>query len=425
MKVLLCHTYYTQRGGEDRSFEEERELLVANGHCVVEYVRRNDELASQGGLAAAANTLWNRQAAREVTELIRREAPDVMHCTNSFPLISPAVCHAARREGVAVVQALRNYRLLCAGAYLMRDGRPCEECIGRAVPWPAVVHGCYRDSTAASAAVAAMQMLHRALGTWRRTVDAFFTLTEFARGKFVAGGFPAERVHVKHNCVQPDPGVGDGAGGYAVFAGRLSPEKGVGTLLEAWRLDATLPPLKVVGDGPLLPEVEAAAARDPRITATGLLGAGDVHRLMRSAAVVVVPSLWYETFGRTIAEAYAVGAPVVASRLGAMAELVEDGVTGLQFKAGDAGELAAKVRQVVEAAADERLARRRRARGAFETRYTPQRNYERLIEIYDLALRHAAQRSTRTGRALRAEVGVAADAKTLPIGLTSGGGRIA
>lgn len=425
MKVLLCHTYYTQRGGEDRSFEEERELLIANGHCVIEYVRRNDEAASQGSLAAASNTLWNRQAAREVTELIRRDAPDVMHCTNTFPLISPAVCHAARREGVAVVQALRNYRLLCAGAYLMRDGRPCEDCIGRLAPWPAVVHRCYRESTTASAAVAAMQMLHRALGTWRRTVDAFFTLTEFAREKFVGAGFPVERVHVKHNCVQPDPGVGDGSGEYAVFAGRLSPEKGVGTLLEAWRLDARLPPLMVVGDGPLLKEVESAAARDPRITATGLLGAGDVHRLMRSAAVVVVPSLWYETFGRTIAEAYAVGAPVVASRLGAMAELVEDGVTGLQFKAGDAGDLAAKVRQVVEATADERLARRRRARGAFESRFTPQRNYDRLIEIYDLALRHAAQRSTRTGRPLRAEVGVAADAKALPIGLTSGGGRIA
>lgn len=423
MKVLLVHAYYTQRGGEDRSFEEERELLVAHGHRVIEYVRSNDELANRGPLAAAAGTLWNRRAAREIADLIRRETPDVMHCTNTFPLISPAACHAARREGVAVVQALRNYRLLCAGAYLMRDGRPCEDCLGRAVPWPAVVHRCYRDSVAASSAVVAMQMLHRAVGTWRRTVDAFFTLTEFAREKFVAGGFPAERVYVKHNCVQPDPGVGDGAGGYAVFAGRLSPEKGVATLLEAWRQDPGLPPLKVIGEGPLLAEVQAAAARDPRIESTGQLSAGAVHRLMGSAAVVVVPSLWYETFGRTIAEAFAAGTPVAASRLGAMAELVEEGVTGRQFQAGDAGDLAVKVRQIVEAAGDQRDAMRRAARATFEARFTPQRNYERLVEIYELALRHAAQRTLHTGKAMSAPVVAAKEATLMPELMTPAGRR--
>ena len=139
MKILLCHSYYTQRGGEDRSFEEERELLQANGHQVIEYVRRNEELVGVGGVKAALTTLWNRQAARDVAQLIRAHHPDVLHATNTFPLISPSVCDVAHRAGVAVVQALRNYRLLCANSYLMRDGRPCEECVGRTIPWPAVL----------------------------------------------------------------------------------------------------------------------------------------------------------------------------------------------------------------------------------------------------------------------------------------------
>ncbi len=418
MKVVLCHAYYTERGGEDRSFEEEGDLLNAHGHRVIEYVRWNDELVRRGKATALAKTLWNREAAREVAELIRCEAPDVVHCTNTFPLISPSVCHAARRQGVAVVQALRNYRLLCAGAYLMRDGRPCEDCIGRAIPWPAVVHRCYRGSAAASAAVAAMQVMHRAVGTWCSTVDAFFTLTEFARAKFVSAGFPAERVHVKHNCVHPDPGAGDGAGGYAVFAARMSPEKGVAALLEAWRLDAALPPLKIIGDGPLLPDVQAAAARDSRIECLGHRRAEEVQRIIGSAAVVVVPSLWYETFGRTIAEAYAGGTPVVASRLGAMAELVEEGITGRLFEAGNAVDLAVSVRRVVEAPPADRAAMRRQTRAAFEARFTPAQNYDRLMEIYDAARRYAAQRSARPERAIHIPSVINADVGPLPGGLT-------
>jgi glycosyltransferase involved in cell wall biosynthesis len=393
MKVLLCHAYYTQRGGEDRSFEEERELLMAHGHRVVEYVRQNEELTKMNGLSAAVTALWNRRAAREIAALIRHEQPDVVHCTNTFPLISPAVCHVAHRNGVAVVQALRNYRLLCAGAYLMRDSRPCEDCLGRSVPWPAVVHGCYRDSSAASAAVAAMQVLHRTLGTWRNKVDAFITLTEFARQKFIEGGFRAERVHVKHNCVHPDPGVGCGAGNYAVMAARLSPEKGVATLLDAWRRYPDLPPLKILGDGPLAPDVRGAAASDPRIEWLGQLGAAEVHRTIAAAAVLVMPSVWYETFGRTIAEAYAAGTPVIASRLGAMIELVDEGVTGWLFDPANADDLAAKVRSAMETSVKRRLDLRQSARAAFEHRFTPAQNYGRLMEIYDIARHSAALRT--------------------------------
>jgi glycosyltransferase involved in cell wall biosynthesis len=395
MKILLCHSYYIQRGGEDRSFEEERELLVAAGHDVIEYVRNNDELQDMGAMATASKTLWNRRAAADMAELVRHERPEVVHCTNTFPLISPAVCHVAHRGGAAVVYALRNYRLLCASPYLMRDSRPCEDCLGRAIPWPAIAHRCYRDSAVASAAVAAMQVLHRTLGTWRRKVDAFFTLTEFARQKFVQAGFAPESVHVKHNSVQPDPGRGDGAGGYVAFAGRLSPEKGLTTLLEAWRQDATLPPLKIVGDGPLYSQAQVAAASDSRIEALGRLSEPEVHRIFGRAMAVVVPSLWYETFGRTVAEAFAGGTPVIASRLGALAELVEHGRTGWHFAAGNAADLAAAVRGVAHLPGGAMAGFRARARTEYEQRFTPQRNYARLMEIYEIALQHSAQRRSR------------------------------
>ncbi len=395
MKILLCHTYYTQRGGEDQSFEDERALLVDGGHEVVEYVRRNEAMNDMGAVAAAATTLWNRRAAAEVAELVRRKRPDVVHCTNTFPLLSPAVCHAAQRGGAAVVQALRNYRLLCAGATLMRDGRPCEDCVGRIVPWPAIVHRCYHDSTAASAAVVAMQMVHRAMGTWRHKVDAFFTLTEFARSKFVAAGLPAERVHVKHNSVHPDPGAGDGTGGYFAFAGRLSPEKGVTTLLKAWRRNATLPPLKIVGDGPLAGDVAAAAASDSRIEWLGRRPERDVHRVFGAATAVIVPSVWYETFGRTIAEAFAGGTPVIASRLGAMAELVDDGRTGWLFAPGDAGDLARAVAACRDFSGERLAAMRSAARHEYERHFTAAQNYRRLIEIYETAIEAARGRARR------------------------------
>ena len=402
MKILLCHTYYhAQRGGEDRSFEEERALLEAGGHEVIQYVRRNDEMTSKHALAALATTLWNRRAAAEVTEIVRRQSPDVLHATNTFPLISPSVLHAAHRHGTAVVQALRNYRLLCAGTYLLRDNKPCEDCLEKVVPWPAIKNRCYRDSASASAVVVAMQVLHRAIGTWRRNVDAFFTLTEFARGKFIQAGWPADRIHVKYNAVHPDPGASNAHDDYVAFAGRLSPEKGITTLLEAWRRDQSLPCLKIAGDGPLTAEVTKAAAADSRIEFVGHLPEPDVYKMFGRARAVIVPSLWYETFGRTIAEAFAVGTPVVASRLGAMAELVADGCTGYHFTAGDAADLAAKVRNIMQLSENDTSLFRRRARAEYEARYNAQQNYARLIEIYEIAIR---AKTSRQANFLRSHV---------------------
>ncbi len=388
MKVLLVHNHYQQPGGEDQVFREEGDLLEAHGNEVVRYRAHNDQVADMGRVALARDTLWNSAARRELEALIRRERPSIVHFHNTFPLISPAGYYAARAAGVPVVQTLHNYRLLCPNALFYRDGRPCEDCMGKAVTWPGVLHACYRGSRSASALVTTMLATHRALRTWVGMVDAYVALTEFARRKFVEGGLPAANMVVKPNFVHPDPGPGAGRGGYALFVGRLSPEKGVGTLLEAWERLGRRIPLKVVGDGPLVEQVISSAGRQPGVEYLGYRSPGEVHALMRDASMLVFPSEWYETFGRVAAEAFAAATPVVAADIGAIAELVEEGRTGLRFRPGDPTHLAAQVEWLLSHP-EEHKRMRREARSEFEARYTADRNYGMLMEIYGRTLERA------------------------------------
>jgi glycosyltransferase involved in cell wall biosynthesis len=385
MRVLLCHAYYQQPGGEDQSFEAEARLLESRGHEVRRYTVHNDAIDGMSPLAVAAKTFWNRRSHRDLTCLLREFRPDVMHCTNTFPLISPSAYYAAKSLGVAVVQSLRNYRQLCPGGLLMRDGAVCEDCLGKWFAGPAIRHGCYRGSRAATAVVAGMTALHRLLGTWSSAVDLYFTLTEFARSRFVAAGWPAEKIAVKPNFIDPDPGIGAGDAQYAVFVGRLSSEKGIGTMLEAWRrLDQPIP-LKIIGDGPLADEIRAFSSAHPLVQLLGRRPLNEVLDIIGAARFLVMPSIWYETFGRTIIEAFAKGTPVIASHLGAMAELVNDGATGLLFKPGDAADLAKKI---------ESLWRNPRlrdclgaaARSEYERRYTAEPNHRQLLELYRRAI---------------------------------------
>jgi glycosyltransferase involved in cell wall biosynthesis len=391
MKILLCHNHYQQPGGEDQSFAAEARMLEAHGHEIASYTLHNDAIAGMSRLGVARRTLWNAQSYREVRQLIRHHRPSVLHCTNTFPLISPAVYYAARAEGVAVAQSLRNYRLLCPGALFLRDGRVCEDCLGKSIPWPGVLHGCYRQSRPASAVVAGLSAGHRALGTWTRAVDLYFTPSAFARGKFIQAGMAPDSVVVKPNFVDPDPGPGTGVGGYAVFVGRLSEEKGIATMLSAWQHLKSDVPLKVVGDGPLAEQVHTACQRDARIEWLGRRSPGEVLSIIGEAACLVMPSTWYETFGRTVVEAFARGTPVIASRIGALSELVDEGRTGLLFEAGDGAGLAAAVERLL--ANPGRLASMRQAaRAEYERGYTAETNYRMLMGIYEEAMARKARR---------------------------------
>ena len=384
MKVLLVHNQYQQPGGEDEVFQAEATLLEAYGHEVLRYSAHNDQVANLNVVRLAGATIWNRLSYHELRTLMREERPQVAHFHNTFPLISPAGYYAAKVEGVPVVQTLHNYRLLCPNALFFRDGHVCEDCRPKLVPWPGVLHACYRRSRPASGAVAAMITAHRLLRTWAETVDVYVALTDFARKKFIQGGLPAEKIMVKPNFLHPDPGQGQGQGNYALFVGRLSVEKGLDSLLGAWkRLEGRMP-LKVVGDGPLAGKVAGAARELGGVEWLGRRSKEQVLSLMSNARLLILPSVCYENFPLSIVEAFGLGLPVIASDLGSVASLVDHGRTGLRFRPGDAADLAAKVEWTWDHPA-QFADMRSEVRGEFEMKYTAEQNHEQLMSIYDSA----------------------------------------
>ncbi|MBD1918196.1 MULTISPECIES: glycosyltransferase [Cyanophyceae] len=382
MRILSVHNTYQIRGGEDESRESEERLLRDHGHEVDVYEASNDRIGDLNPAQLALRTIWSQPAYRDISDRLAQKPYDIVHIQNFFPLISPSAHYAAKAAGVPVVQTLRNYRLLCPNGLFFRNGQVCEDCMGKPIPYPGALHGCYRESKAASAVVTAMIATHRALNTWSRAVDVFITLTEFSRQKFIQGGFAPEQLVVKPNFVAPDPGVGTGTGNYALYVGRLSVEKGLDTLLDAWEQLDTPIPLKIVGDGPLKEMVEKAAYKQPQIEWLGRQLLPEVHRLMGEAKCLVFPSKWYETFGRVAVEAFAKGTPVVAAKIGAIEELVGGSNTGILFEPGNASDLANQLSRFWFASAAEHSAMRRAVRAEFEQKYTATANYKALIDIY-------------------------------------------
>ena len=392
MKVLTLHTHYQQPGGEDQSFVSETALLREQGHDVQTLIFHNRDLESMAVWRQAWVTLWNQKAYRRTRAAIQKHRPLLVHINNTFPLASPGVLHAAKAEGVPMVMSLRNYRLLCVNGLFFQDGQPCEQCLGR-LPWRGVIYGCYRNSRAASTVVAGMLALHRRLCTWRH-VDGYIALTEFARQKYLNAGFPSEKVSVKPNFVHRDPGCGDGRGGYALYVGRLSAEKGIDTLLAAWSLSGRKVPLKVIGDGPLRAVVEQAAAVTQKVEYLGSKNPEDVSVLMAGAIFQVFPSICYETFGRVAIEAFAAGTPVLAANIGAVGEITDNGRTGLHFRPGDPADLAAKVDWLL-CHPTEFAHMRKEARREYEAKYTAERNYGMLMEIYEQAIANHCRRNRK------------------------------
>jgi glycosyltransferase involved in cell wall biosynthesis len=391
MKILSIHNSYKTPGGEDQVFAQETELLRSHGHQVLLYQTSNDQVDGLNPLVLLGKTIWNRQIHQELRALMQREKPDLVHIHNTFPLISPAAYYAANDEAIPVVQTLHNYRLLCPAGTLFREGHVCEECVGRSIPWPSVAHACYRGSRAESAAGAAMLATHNYLQTWNKSIAAYIALTHFARNKFIEAGFPAAKIAVKPNYLQSDPGLGEGRGNFALFVGRLTPEKGIGTLLEAWRAIGQDLPLQIAGDGPLAPEVEKATNEIAGVNWLKWLPRNEILQRMKDASVLILPSTWYEGFPMILAEAFAVGLPVIASDLGSMSSIVDHQRTGLHFEPGNATDLIEKVRWL-RAHPAETAFMRSQARREYETKYTEEENYAQMINIYETVLAPARSR---------------------------------
>jgi glycosyltransferase involved in cell wall biosynthesis len=388
--VLILHNRYQFAGGEDAVVRQESEMLTAAGIAVEVFITDNDGIVSASSqLRAARDAFYSRNSYRLAAQRIAAFRPDVVHVHNFLPRLSPSVYDAALDSHCAVVQSLHNYRLLCVNAQLFRNGSPCEKCVGRTLAFPGVLHKCYRGSGGASAVVAGMTAAHRVRGTWRNRVHRYIAVSEFARELFIRSKtVPADRIVVKPNPVA-DPGIGRGDGNHFLFAGRLSPEKGIRVLLQAAALQGGLGlPLKIAGDGPLKSEVLAAAATQPNIEYLGSCDRTTIAGLMQRATALIFPSICYETFGLTIAEAFAAGTPAIASNLGVAAETVIERENGLLFEAGNPKALQSAAAALL--ASPGLIAHLRRgARSTYEQRYTTDKNLAALLDVYDQAL-HAA-----------------------------------
>ncbi|RXH16950.1 glycosyltransferase [Bradyrhizobium guangzhouense] len=378
MKILVAHNRYQGRGGEDVVFEAEAALLRDAGHTVEMLTVSNEDIDS---LAARIRTTLevadNPKGKQVISDAIDRFAPDVVHVHNFFPLFSPAIFDVCRQKRVPAVVTLHNYRTICAGGMLMRDGRPCHTCLEAGHVW-GVMHRCYRGSVAGSAASAYMIASHQRRGTWTRAGLRLIALTQFGRSMFVRAGFNADLIDVKPNFMT-DPGAPDvnvrreGL----LYVGRLSPEKGVDVLLRAVA-DSGMK-LRIAGEGPELAALRAKAPRN--VSFLGALSRTQVFAEMSRARALVVPSLWYEGFPMVVVEAFAHGTPVIASALGALAEIVQEGATGLSFPPGNAEVLK---RKLTAALADEGFLERagEAARAAYLQLYTPEENLRQLEAIY-------------------------------------------
>jgi glycosyltransferase involved in cell wall biosynthesis len=390
LRILIVHNEYVHKGGEDVVLANEAALLAGKGHEVTRATVSNRSISGVlDRLKTALYTASSPIGAKWMRERLAESRPDVVHVHNFFPLLSPSIYRVCNEHPVPVVQTLHNYRTVCANAMLLRDSRPCELCVTGS-PYQSLRYRCYRHSVVATLPLARMIAGNRAAETWQREVDLFIALTEFARSRFLAAGFPPERVVVKPNFVA-DPGPPAsiaGEDGSVLFVGRLAPEKGIETLMRAWTNLAV--PLIVAGDGPMRPLVEASTS--PHVEAIGWKSSAEVAAEMDRARFLVMPSEWYEGFPMTLVEAFAHGRPVLVSRLGSMAEIVEDGVSGIHVNPGDVADWAAKVHWAYDHPA-EMAAMGRKAREIYEQRYTAERSYAMLVEIYRFAMEACAARA--------------------------------
>lgn len=381
MRILSVHNEYLIRGGEEESRKAEVSVLKQYGNELSSYVENNKKIADLSQVNAALRTLWSKESYRTVKQILRAQKHDIIHVQNFFPLVSPSVYYAAQSEGVPVVQAVRNYRFLCANTFMYRDGHVCELCVKKSFKVDAIQHKCYRENRAASATAASMHLLHSILPTWNR-IDRFLAVSKFVKMKMVEGGFPEHKITVKPNFVYPDPGISLDKENFILYVGRLQPEKGIRHLLETVEAMKTPVKLKIIGEGTLLPEVLEFTRKNDNIEYLGKMPLTETYDVIGKAKALVIPSLWHEPFGRVIVEAYAKGTPVIGARMGGIPELIENGITGYTYEAESQLDLATQIDRICGNTAlvkEMGLA----AHELYKRKYTPEANYRMMLDTYN------------------------------------------
>lgn len=388
MKILMAHNFYksTAPSGEDIVFQNEFKLLQNNGIDVITYTKHNDDiqkLSIYSKLKLPTKCIWSIETYREIKKLIRREKPDIVHFHNIWYLISPSAYYACKDYGVVpIVQALHNFRIFCANGLLLRNNNVCEECLNK-VPWKAIFYGCYNNSHFYSIPIALTEWVHQIIGTWKNTVNSYIALTNFSKNKFIQAGISQDKIYIKPNFLPNPPEPDYSNNDYAIFIGRLSKEKGIEILIEAFKKLPKFLKLFIIGDGPLRTKIEDLLKSEKiyNINLIGSLNHSQCIQFLKKSSCLILPSICFETFSMVICEAFACGKPVIASNIGAMAELVENGKTGLLFEPKNPEELAMKVKWMIENK-DACVEMGKNARKVFEEKYTEEKNINMLLDIY-------------------------------------------
>jgi len=385
MRILIAHNHYQQPGGEDAVARDEFRLLKDFGEDVHFYERSNvelNEISFLKKLRALSSMGWSRDSYQDMRGVLKKVRPDVVHFHNIFYVLTPSVYQACKDEGIPVVQSLHNFRLLCSNALLFRNNGICEECIEQKNLNRGIYHRCYKKSRLLTTIVVRMLKHHWQKGTWVNMVDHYIMASEFGRQKHIAAGIPKEKISIKPHVVHPDLPRSNQDKGYALYVGRLSEEKGVRTLLEAWR-EIHGVPLKIAGDGPLTSELKTYVKNNnvANVEFLGFISDEQCHERMQGAKFLVVPSVCYENFPRIVVEAYSYGIPVVASFLGSFPEIVKDNETGLLFEFASSRDLAEKVQWILAHEA-EFHSMRGNVRRQYKEQYSSRKNYQILMDVY-------------------------------------------
>jgi len=384
--------------GENLAVESEERLLQQHGHEVDEFFRYSDEILKnglRGTFTGALSTPWNPFSARAIKKAVEVYKPDVVHVHNTFPLLSPAIFQSIGSRSARVL-TLHNYRLFCPAAIPMRDGSVCTECITRKSALPALQHGCYRNSRLATLPLALSVALHRGLGTWLHHVDAFIALTDFQRDLMMEAGLPTDLVHVKPNFYPGMPAAlpWKERRPSVVYAGRLTPEKGVESLVRAWmQWGSSAPELRIVGNGELKAQLMKLVSTTPNapIRFLGQLSAAKAHEEISRSRLLVLPSECFETFGLVLVEAFAFATPAAVSDIGPLPSIVQQGRNGVVFTPGNPQSLLDVIQATWSTDGElERLGAG--ARQTFEALYTEKANYKLLIDIYQQAIEVSLRR---------------------------------
>jgi glycosyltransferase involved in cell wall biosynthesis len=383
VKILLIHNFYQQFGGEDAAALADKALLESHYEDVLFYTRDNSEIHDftwVNKLLFPAQVFYSRRTKRDLQKIVKERRPNIALIHNFFPLVSPSVYHFLHSRGIPIIQVIHDFRFFCPNGWFFTQGQICERCkAGNYLN--AVRFRCYRDSYLSSTLAASSIGLNRRRGMLEK-ITAFICLTDFLKQKLLEGGIPEEKIFIRPHfmdtsAVAPCYRKGE----YALYLGRISPEKGIWTMVRAFqRLKRVR--LKIAGTGPM----EAALGRYVKENAVenvelvGFKSGADKWKLLADSLFVVAPSECYETFGLAVLEAYAAGKPVVASNLGSLPYVVEDGKSGVLFEPGNVEDLIEKVNGLL-ANPSSIASMGSHARGLAEMKYSPGQSYRTLLDI--------------------------------------------